>query len=90
MSLPFTLPSWLPWWVPILVLIPLVPYAVALIIMPFSVIGLKSRLDMINSRLDDIDGEIRTLALRLPEPRGDAVAPARYVGRAEPKLNWPR
>jgi hypothetical protein len=37
-------------------------------LMPFSVFGVKSRLETIEARLDEIQGEIRRLALRLPEP----------------------
>jgi len=66
MTLPFTLPEWLPWWVPIAVLVPLALYALALLAMPFAVLGVKSRLDAIELRLDEIQGEIRTLALRAP------------------------
>jgi hypothetical protein len=36
--------------------------------MPFSVFGVKARLDAVEARLDEIQGEIRSLALRLPEP----------------------
>jgi len=67
MTLPFTLPDWLPWWVPIVLLVPALLYALAFLFMPFSVIGVKSRLDVIEARLDEIQGEIRRLALRLPE-----------------------
>ena len=34
--------------------------------MPFSVIGVKARLEVIDARLDEIQSEIRHLALRLP------------------------
>ncbi len=68
MILPFTLPDWLPWWVPLLLLVPALLYALAFLFMPFSVIGVKSRLDVIEARLDEIQGEIRSLALRLREP----------------------
>lgn len=67
MTLPFTLPDWLPWWVPIVLLVPALLYALAFLFMPFSVIGVKSRLDVIEARLDEIQGEIRHLSLRLPE-----------------------
>jgi len=67
MTLPFTLPDWLPWWVPIVLLVPALLYALAFLFMPFSVIGVKGRLDVIEARLDEIQGEIRHLALRLPE-----------------------
>jgi len=67
MTLPFTLPDWLPWWVPILFLVPALLYALAFLFMPFSVIGVKSRLEAVEARLDEIQGEIRHLSLRLPE-----------------------
>jgi hypothetical protein len=68
MTLPFTLPDWLPWWVPLLLLVPALLYALAFLLMPFSVIGVKGRLDVIEARLDEIQGEIRSLVLRLREP----------------------
>lgn len=67
MNLPFTVPGWLPWWVPVLLLIPALLYALAFLFMPFSVIGVKSRLDVLDARLDEIQNEIRHLALRMPE-----------------------
>src|SRR5690348_4515804 len=67
MTLPFVLPDWLPWWVPIVLLVPALLYALAFLFMPFSVIGVKSRLEVIEARLDEIQGEIRHVALRLPE-----------------------
>jgi hypothetical protein len=70
MTLPFlnNMPDWLPWWVPLLLLVPALLYVLALLFMPFSVIGVKGRLDVIEARLDEIQGEIRSLALRLREP----------------------
>src|SRR6202035_2742066 len=67
MTLPFVLPDWLPWWVPIALLVPALLYSLAFLFMPFSVIGVKGRLDVIEARLDEIQGEIRHLSLRLPE-----------------------
>ncbi|HEX3348215.1 MAG TPA: hypothetical protein VHS58_08960 [Acetobacteraceae bacterium] len=67
MNLPLALPAWLPWWVPVAVLIPALLYALLFLLMPFSVFGVKGRLDVIEARLDEIQGEIRALILRLPE-----------------------
>src|ERR1700735_4719174 len=67
MTLPFTLPEWLPWWVPLVLLIPALLYALAFLFMPFSVIGVKGRLDVLKARLDEIQHDIRHIALRLPE-----------------------
>ena len=74
MNLPFTLPPWLPWWVPILVMVPVILYALIFLLMPFSVFGIKSRLEVIEARLDELQGEIRTLSLRLGDP-GRAYRP---------------
>ncbi len=50
-----------------MLLVPALLYALAFLFMPFSVLGVKGRLDAIEARLDEIQGEIRSLALRLPE-----------------------
>ncbi len=67
MTLPFALPDWVPWWVSIVVIVPVVLFALAFLLMPFSVFGVKGRLEAVEARLDEIQGEIRSLALRLPE-----------------------
>jgi hypothetical protein len=58
----------MPWWVPIVLLVPAILYGLAFLFMPFSVIGVKGRLETIEARLDEIQGEIRSLVLRMPEP----------------------
>lgn len=68
MTMPFILPDWVPWWLPMVLLVPLALYVLALLVMPFAVLGVKSRLDAIDLRLDEIQGEIRSLALRMREP----------------------
>lgn len=67
MTLPFPVPDWLPWWVPLVLLVPALLYVLCFLFMPFSVIGVKSRLDVLEARLDEIQNEIRHLALRLPD-----------------------
>jgi hypothetical protein len=96
MTLPFTLPDWLPWWVPIVLLVPALLYVLAFLFMPFSVIGVKSRLEVIEARLDEIQGEIRHMTLRLPET-GQATdyeevyapEPADSQRRASPLITRP-
>jgi hypothetical protein len=73
MTLPLPLPDWLPWWVPLAVLVPVLLYLMVFLLMPFSVLGLKGRLENLESRLDEIQGEIRALGLRLPEARGEEI-----------------
>ena len=72
MNAPFSLPDWLPWWAIIVILVPVLLYVLAFLVMPFNVFGLRSRLDVIDARLDEIQGEIRALAVRLPEPSAGA------------------
>ncbi len=81
MTLPFVLPDWVPWWVPLLLLLPALLYAVAFLFMPFSVIGVKSRLEVIEARLDEIQNEIRHLALRLPAASREADFEEIYAPR---------
>jgi hypothetical protein len=87
MTLPFTLPDWLPWWVPLLLLVPALLYTLAFLFMPFSVIGVKSRLDVIEARLDEIQGEIRSLALRLREPGATDYRGADFEEVYAPRLD---
>ncbi len=62
----FTLPDWVPWWVPMVLLVPALLYALAFLFMPFSVLGVKTRLEVLEAQLDAIQQDIRHLALRLP------------------------
>ncbi|MEA2741630.1 MAG: hypothetical protein QOG25_1, partial [Acetobacteraceae bacterium] len=57
-----TLPDWVPWWVPLVLLVPALLYALAFLFMPFSVLGVKTRLEVMEARLDEIQQEIRQLA----------------------------
>jgi hypothetical protein len=68
MTSPISFPDWMPWWAQLLILIIAILIGLAFALMPFSVFGVKSRLEVLEARLDEIQGEIRMLALRLPEP----------------------
>jgi hypothetical protein len=81
-------PDWVPWWVPMVLIVPALLYALAFLFMPFSVLGVKTRLEVIEGRLDEIQQEIRHLALRLPVgPREvdfeDVYAPIQQASRRE-------
>ncbi len=85
-------PDWVPWWVPMVLIVPALLYALAFVFMPFSVLGVKTRLEVIEGRLDEIQQEIRHLALRLPAgPREvdfeDVYAPIQQASRRVTALN---
>jgi hypothetical protein len=85
----FAFPDWVPWWVPMVLLVPALLYALAFLFMPFSVLGVKTRLEVMEGRLDEIQQEIRHLALRLPVgPREvdfeDVYAPIQQASRRDP------
>src|ERR1700735_2942168 len=103
MTIPLIFPDWVPGWAQLLVLILAIMLGLAFLMMPFSVFGVKSRLEGVEARLDEIQGEIRTLAHRLPEPSPPPVPPARapvvereappvvaMAPRREPRLNLRR
>ena len=66
------LPGGLPWWAALALLVPVALYGLLFLAMPFSVFGVKSRLEQMETRLDEIQEEIRGLAFRLPEPSRQA------------------
>ena len=66
MNITAILPEWVPWWVPLVLVVPGLLYVLAFLFMPFSVLGVKGRLEVLEARLDEIQNEIRLLALRLP------------------------
>ncbi len=87
MPIPFSFPDWVPWWLQLLVVVVGLLVGLAFLFMPFSVFGVKSRLESIEARLDEIQGEIRSLSLRLPEPgRGAGYDEDSVVLRASAPL----
>lgn len=68
-------PPGLPAWTGLVALGVLALVGLAYLLMPFSVFGVKGRLDAIEARLDEIQTEIRTLTLRLQEPGRARRAP---------------
>jgi hypothetical protein len=81
----FGLPDWVPWWAQLLLLIVVILFFLALFLMPFSVFGLKSRLEGVEAALDELQNEIRMLSLRLPEPGRRPLAEEEGFGRARPQ-----
>jgi hypothetical protein len=96
------LPSTVPWWLLLAALIPVGLYVLLFLAMPFSVFGVKSRLEAIEARLDDMHADIRGVALQLAEHKtrdemGDGMAgsgppilPARDMARGRGEVEAPR
>ncbi len=96
MALPFTLPDWAPPWASFVIVSVAVLFLLAFLLMPFSVFGLKGRLDGLEARLDDIQHDIRSLALRLPdvgrvefEPEPELPPPVRAAWQDAPRPPLP-
>ena len=92
MTLPFAFPDWMPWYLQLIVVVAAILAGLAYLVMPFSVFGLKSRLDALESRLDDIQSDLRTLTQRLPEPTRtpyDPPAILRAAALAPPRETTP-
>ncbi|RVT97428.1 hypothetical protein EOD42_06235 [Rhodovarius crocodyli] len=94
-----TLPG-LPAWTGAVALGAIALVALCFVLMPFSIYGLRSRLEGMEAQLDEMQAELRAISARLtsgPPPRAGEVrlsasrAPAESApsGRQEPRLNWP-
>jgi hypothetical protein len=63
-TLPFTLPDWLPTWAFLLLALPILLYLLVFLIMPFSVFGVKARLENLEQQLESIQEDLRYIANR--------------------------
>ena len=87
----------LPEWTGVAALLALLLVGLAYLLMPFSVFGVKGRLDALEAQLDEIRDEIRGLSIRLSDgPRRtpateDWVDPpaARAAPESQPRVNPP-
>jgi hypothetical protein len=62
--------------------------ALCLVVMPFSVFGVKGRLEALEVQLDEIQAEIRSLALRMGEPAAPRRGPAATDEWVEPPASY--
>ena len=79
-----TIPG-LPEWSGVAALVALLLVALAYLLMPFSVFGVKGRLDALEAQLDEIRDEIRGLSIRL----SDAPRRAGATGEGEDWIDPP-
>lgn len=96
-----TLPG-MPAWTGLAALLVVLLFGMAFLVMPFSVFGVKSRLEAMEAQLDEMQAELRGLSARLADaPRRVVVdelemppRPAERPGsgrgeRNEPRISWP-
>jgi hypothetical protein len=87
----------LPEWTGVVALLALLLVGLAYLLMPFSVFGVKGRLDALEAQLDEIRDEIRGLSIRMTDgPRRSATdewvdppSRARGAAEAQPRVNPP-
>jgi hypothetical protein len=63
-ALPFALPDWLPAWAFLLIALPVLLWLLALLLMPFSVFGVKARLEGLEAQISALQDDIRAAGLR--------------------------
>lgn len=94
-----TLPG-MPGWTGLVALLVLLFLGLAFLVMPFSVFGVKSRLEAMEAQLDEMQAELRGISARLADaPRrvvmDELEMPPRPAersgpaGRSEPRISWP-
>lgn len=74
----------LPEWTGLVLLSGLLLMVLAFLLMPFSVFGVKGRLESLEAQLDELQADLRALALRLPEPRRAAPAEEGWAAPVQP------
>jgi len=64
MSLPFSIPPWMPGWLFLLLALPALLYVLVFAMMPFSVFGVKARIEALEAQVDSMHEELRMMAMR--------------------------
>ncbi|RDI37830.1 hypothetical protein C7453_105240 [Gluconacetobacter liquefaciens] len=73
-QMPFPFSDWMPWWLQLALLILGMLFIFLWMLVPFAVFGVKGRLDALALQIEDLQAELRVLAVR-PEERAP-VSPA--------------
>ncbi|WP_297491091.1 hypothetical protein [Acidocella sp.] len=64
MNLPFSLPDWMPGWAILALAVPALLWFLAFLLVPFSTIGLKARLEALEGQVEAMHEDIRVMAMR--------------------------
>lgn len=63
MNLPF-LPDWMPGWAILALAVPVLLWVLAFLLVPFSTIGLKARLEALEGQIEAMHEDLRIMAMR--------------------------
>ena len=63
MNLPFV-PDWMPGWAILALAVPVLLWVLAFLLVPFSVIGVKARLDALEGQVEAMHEDLRLMAMR--------------------------
>ena len=64
MNLPFTLPDWMPGWLFLFLAVPALLWFLAFLMVPFSVFGVKARLEALEGELESLHEDLRVMQMR--------------------------
>jgi len=59
------LPDWMPPWAVLAIGLPALLWVLAFLLVPFSVIGLKSRIEGLEAQIDSLHEDLRTMGMRM-------------------------
>ncbi len=79
MTLPFSLPDWMPGWLFLVLAVPALLWVLAFLMVPFSVFGVKARLEALEGELESLHEDLRVMQLRAA-----GVLPATPVRSMDP------
>ena len=64
MTLPFSLPVWIPGWLALAIAVPALLWFLAFLMVPFSVFGVKARLEALEGELESLHEDLRIMQMR--------------------------
>lgn len=65
MNLPSAIPAWMPGWLFLALVIPAMLWFLAFLMVPFSVFGVKARLETLENELQELNEQIRVMQMRV-------------------------
>jgi hypothetical protein len=63
-NMPFALPDWMPGWMFLLLAVPVLLYLLMFLLMPFSVFGVKSRIESLEAQIEALQDDLRMMSMR--------------------------